>query len=115
LVIRRGIHRDIHAGQFADDRCEALYRQGDRAGFLHLGLDLAADAEIEIRGGEGNLVLLRFNEHIAQDGHGGFGADHVEHLGEAVGEMIAIDFEFHGCGAEGSCEKLTKSKRIQVQ
>jgi hypothetical protein len=95
LVVGRTVEGHVDVGQFAHDGGQALDGQGDGARFLHLGLDLAADAQIEIGGGQRDLVLLRLDEHVAQDGHRGFGADHVEHLGEAVGEVIAVDFEFH--------------------
>jgi hypothetical protein len=44
------------------------------------------------------MVLLGLDQDIAQDWHGGFGADHVEDLSKAIREMIAVDFEFHGRG-----------------
>ena len=63
-----------------------------------MAANFAANAQIEVCGGERNLILFRLDEDIAQNGHGGFGADHVEHLSKAVGEVIAIDFEFHEGG-----------------
>jgi hypothetical protein len=41
------------------------------------------------------VVLLRLDEHIAENGHRGLGAHDVENLGESVAEVIAVDLEFH--------------------
>ena len=56
----------------------------------------ASTNEVEVSRCQGDHILLRLNHNIAQDGHRGLGPNNVEHLGEAVGEMIAVDFEFHG-------------------
>jgi len=96
LVVGGTVERDIHAGQLAHDRRQTFHREGDRAAFLHLGLDFATDAEIEIGGGQRDVVLFRLDQHVAEDGHRRLGADDVQHLGQAVGEMVAVDFEFHG-------------------
>ena len=60
--------------------------------------------KVQIGRGQGNLVLLRFDQDVAQDGHRGFGPDDVEHLLQAVAEMVAVDFEFHE-GRDGWTER----------
>jgi hypothetical protein len=56
------------------------------------------------------VILLRLNQHIAQDGHRGLGTDDVEDLGQAVGEVVAVDLEFHRGEFAGKGEKLTREK-----
>ena len=99
LVRGAGVEGDVHIGQFAHDGGQPLDREGDGAAFLDLGLDFAADAEIEIRGGERDVVLVRLDQHVAEDGHGGFGPHDIEDLGQAVAEVVAIDLKFHRSGA----------------
>jgi hypothetical protein len=109
LMIRRGIEHHIQVRQFAHDRRQALHRQGDRSAFLHVRLDLAANAEVEVGRGQRNEVLVRLDQHVAQDGHRGLRTHDVEDLGQAVAEVVAVNFEFHGARGAVS-KKLTKSK-----
>ncbi len=95
--------------QFAHDRGQTLDRQGHRSAFLHVRLDLAANAEVEVGRGQRNEVLVRLDQHVAQDGHRGLRTHDVEDLGEAVAEVVAVNFEFHGALGAIS-RKLTKSK-----
>ena len=99
-MVRGRIEGHIHVRQLAHNGGQALDRQGDRAAFLDLSLDPTTDSEIQVGRGEGNLVLLRLDQDIAQDRHRGLGADDVEHLGQPAGEMIPVDFEFHEVGTE---------------
>lgn len=79
-MVGRAVKGDIHAGEFAHDGGEALDGERHGAGLLDLGLDLAADAEVKVGGGQRNVVLFRLDQHVAEDGHGGFGANDVEDL-----------------------------------
>ena len=95
LVVGRGIDSHVDVGQLTNDRGEALHGQRDAAALLHLGLDLAADAEVEVGGREGDLILFCLDEHVAQDGHGRLRSHDVEDLSQAVAEVVAVDLEFH--------------------
>ena len=94
-MIRRRVECDIDVRQLAHDPRQPFDRKGDCTRFLYLRLDFAANAQIEIGRRQRNLIFLRLNQHVAQNGHGRLGADHVEDLCEAIGEVIAVDFKFH--------------------
>ena len=87
---------DLEVGEGLDDFGEFANGQGERTGAADFGLDAAADAEIEIGGGEPDGIVLGLEEDVAQDGHGGAGAHDIEHLLEAGGKMLAVDLELHG-------------------
>ena len=94
-MIARHFRLDLDSGQFAHDPGQATNRQGDGSSDTDVCLDPAADAEIEIRRREIDVIALGFDEHVAQNRHRRTGANNVEDLGEAVAEVIAINFELH--------------------
>ena len=65
LVVGRTIKGDVHVGQFPHDTGQTFDGEGHRARFLYLGLNFAANAQIEVSGGERNLILFRLDEDIA--------------------------------------------------
>ena len=118
LVVGAGVETHINVGQFPHDGRESLDRQSDGAAFFDLGLDFTANAQVEIGRRERDVILLRLDQHVAEDGHRGFGADNVENLGEAVAEVVAVDLEFHEWGrviAMGDTKKLTKANHYVIQ
>jgi hypothetical protein len=42
------------------------------------------------------VSLLGFDQHVAEDGHGGTSRDNIENLLETVAEMILVDLKLHG-------------------
>ena len=64
-MVGRTVEGDVNVGQFPHDTGQTFDREGYGARFLYLGLNFAANAQIEVGGGERNLVLLRFDEDIA--------------------------------------------------
>tara|TARA_R110002111_G_scaffold140005_1_gene205791 strand:- start:308 stop:478 length:171 start_codon:yes stop_codon:yes gene_type:complete len=42
------------------------------------------------------MTFLSFDQHIAENGHGGASRYNVENLLEAVAKMILVDLELHG-------------------
>lgn len=93
---------------------ELARRQGKSPAFLNIGFDLAANALVQIGRGQRNGAVSRFDEHVFQYGHGGLlDSNHVENLGQAIGQMITVYFKLHGNDFDIFPEKLNR-KSIRV-
>jgi hypothetical protein len=73
LASRSHLHR--RRWQLARDLAQLLCWHRDRAGGLHVGLDLGADRNIEIGTGEPDPLVRGLHQDIRQDGQCSLGRD----------------------------------------
>ncbi|OBQ37216.1 MAG: hypothetical protein AN484_25180 [Aphanizomenon flos-aquae WA102] len=85
----------VAARKSANNGDEFLDRQGNATRRRDRGLDAAADAEIEVGGGQGDRVAFGFDEHVLEDRHRGAAPDDIGHAGEAVEKVIPVYLELH--------------------
>ena len=88
----------VAARKGADDGNQFLDWQGDATRRRYGSLDAAADTEIEVGGGQGDRVSLRFDEHVLQNRHRRAVTHDVGDAGEAVEKMISVNLELHDDG-----------------
>lgn len=86
---------DVAAGQFAHDADKAPGREGGGAAGFDLGLHLAADADVEVGGGQLEEAAVGLNQNIGKNREGGPVADDMLDLLEPFEESFPFDLEFH--------------------
>ena len=89
-------HFDGGVGELADDADEAADREGRGTGLLDDGVDLAADADVEVGRRERQAAVFCDEEGVGEDLERAACRHDVLHLLEGVQEACAFDGEFHG-------------------
>ena len=100
---------DFAVAHFADDALELFGRQGDGAGAVDVGRYFAYDGEFHVGGGHAQFAIVRFNQDVGQDGHGGAAGDHVHDLVQPVEQDLFGNSEFHIC--QFRCGDCTRAGR----
>ena len=94
-MVLQKLDGEIHVRQQPHIVQQLARRDRTRPLFLDLGRTRAADAQLQIRGGESDPVVLRLQQHVGEDRDGGLLLDHTLREAQFSNEVCFTDGEFH--------------------
>jgi hypothetical protein len=96
VVVRGLLERDRLLGQRLHDVVQVPRGHRDRALLQHLALVLRGDGQVEVGGGDDDLVLPRLEEDVGEDRHRALLLHDALRAAERLRELGGRDLQFHG-------------------